>query len=275
MISATEVLSAVAITALIYLVAFGIDRQFWNVMTMAFIIPWIICIPANLYVTRQRKQLLDMAAELKKTQEQLEKVNKDLRRRASIDGLTGLANREHFIKLFDEQRMHSHNNVLMIVDADHFKLINDSYGHLIGDKALILLSSVFKRILRKNDLVGRIGGEEFGVLLPDTCEAEGEMIAEMIRHEIENTMFEPQEGVNHRLTVSIGLTDVSPHEERAFPMRNADSALFEAKRRGRNQCVLYISGMREKPRPFFEARGIASNVAGNVENPVEPIEMIA
>lgn len=260
MMSAAEVLSAFAVTALIYLTIFGIDDNFWNVMTLAFIVPWVICIPANLYVTNQRKQLIDMANKLKETQEELQEVNKDLQRRASIDGLTSLANREHFIKLFDERRMKSPNNILMIIDADHFKNINDSYGHLIGDKALILLSSVFKRILRKNDLVGRIGGEEFGVLLPDTCEAEGEIIGEMIRHEIESTLFEPQEGLPHRITVSIGLTDVSQHEERAFPMRNADSALFEAKRRGRNQCVLYTPGMREKPRPFFEA--------GNVQGPI-------
>lgn len=260
MISGAEVLLAFGTTAAIYLVVFGIDDNFWNVMTLAFIVPWVICVPANLYITRQREQLIDMADKLKEAQEDLQQVNKDLQRRASIDGLTGLANREHFIKLFDERRMKSSHNVLMIVDADHFKNINDGYGHPVGDQALILLSSVFKRILRKNDLVGRIGGEEFGVLLPDTSKAEGEIIGEMVRHEIENTLFEPQEGVPHRITVSIGLTAVMQHEERALPMRNADSALFEAKRRGRNQCVLYTPGMREKPRPFYEA--------GNVQGPI-------
>ncbi len=261
MLSAAEVLSAFAVTALIYLTVFGIDDNFWNVMTMAFIVPWIICIPVNLYVTRQRKQLIDMADTLKDTQEKLQQANRGLQRRANIDGLTGLANREHFIKLFDERRMSSVNNVLMIVDADHFKNINDGYGHPVGDRALILMAAVFKRILRKNDLVGRIGGEEFGVLLPDTCETEGEIIGEMIRHEMESIVFEPQDGVQHRITVSIGLTGVSSYEERALPMRNADSAMFEAKRRGRNQCVLYTHGMRSKPRPFFEASNGSSRIA--------------
>ncbi|GAA0466175.1 GGDEF domain-containing protein [Parasphingorhabdus litoris] len=249
---------AFAVTGIIYLTVFGVDDNFWNVMTLAFIVPWVICIPANLYVTKQRKELIDMADRLQETQEELQRVNKDLQHRASFDGLTGLANREHFIELFDQRRMKYQDNILMIVDADHFKNINDGYGHPVGDKALVLLAAVFKRILRKDDLVGRIGGEEFGVLLPDTCAAEGEIIGEMIRHEIENTLFEPHEGIPHRITVSIGLTGVSRHEERAFPMRNADSALFEAKRRGRNQCVLYKPGMREKPRPFYEA--------GNVHN---------
>jgi diguanylate cyclase (GGDEF)-like protein len=261
MLSATEVLSAFAVTAIAYLLIFGVDSNFWNVMTMAFLIPWVICLPANFYFINQRKQLIDMADELKVTQEKLQQVNKDLQRKANIDGLTGLANREYFIKLFDERRMKSVNNVLMIIDADHFKNINDGYGHPVGDKALILMASVFRRILRKNDLVGRIGGEEFGVLLPDTCETEGEIIGEMIRHEIETTLFEPQEGIPHRITVSIGLTGVSSYEERALPMRNADSALFEAKRRGRNQCVLYTHGMRAKPRPFYEA----GNSSGRIQ----------
>jgi len=261
MLSAAEVLSAFAVTALIYLTVFGIDDNFWNVMTMAFIVPWVICIPVNLYVTRQRKQLIDMANKLKDTQEKLQQANKGLQRRANVDGLTDLANREHFIKLFDERRMASVNNVLMIVDADHFKNINDGYGHPIGDKALVLMAAVFKRILRKNDLVGRIGGEEFGVLLPDTSETEGEIIGEMIRHEMESIVFEPQDGVQHRITVSIGLTGVSSYEERALPMRNADSAMFEAKRRGRNQCVLYTLGMRSKPRPFFEAGNRPNQIA--------------
>ncbi|MEP3226770.1 MAG: GGDEF domain-containing protein [Parasphingorhabdus sp.] len=260
MLSAAEALIAFTVSAIVYLIFFGVDENFWNVMTMAFLVPWVICVPANLYVTKQRRIYIETAEELKKTQEMLEQVNIDLQRRANIDGLTGLANREHFIQLFDERRMKSENNVLMIVDADHFKNINDGYGHPVGDKALVLLSSVFKRILRRDDLVGRIGGEEFGILLPSTSEAEGEIIGEMIRHEIENTLFEPQEGVPHRMTVSIGLTGVSPQEERAVPMRNADSALFEAKRRGRNRCVLYTAGMREKPRPMYEN--------GNVQGPV-------
>lgn len=253
MISAAEVLMAFTATAVGYLAIYGMDDGFWKIMTLAFVVPWVICLPANFYGVKQRQQLIDMAVELKDTQERLQKVNQDLELRANIDGLTGLANREHFIKLFDQLRMESANNVLLIIDADHFKSINDGYGHPVGDRALISISSVFKYILRKGDLVGRIGGEEFGVLLPNTSEAEGEIIAEMIRYEIENILFEPQKGVTRRMTVSIGLTGVSPYEERAISMRNADSALFEAKRRGRNQCVRYSPGMRDKPRPFYEA----------------------
>ncbi|MEW4467453.1 GGDEF domain-containing protein [Parasphingorhabdus sp. JC815] len=261
MMSAAEVLLACMVTAIAYLTLFGIDEKFWNVMILALIVPWIICFPANLYGTTQRQRLMEVADKLKASHHRLQQDNKDLQRRANIDGHTGLINREHFLALFNERCKQSANNVLLIVDADHFKSINDSYGHPVGDKALTLISSVLKKVMRKNDLVGRIGGEEFGVLLPDTCEAEGEVIAEMVRHEIAGIMFEPRAGVYHRLTVSIGIAGVPPSKERALSMRNADSALFEAKRRGRNRCVLYSPGMREKPRPFYEANHMQNTFA--------------
>lgn len=260
-ITAIATISSVILAAILHYAVVGIGRTFWNGVTFAFIIPGAISIPLGWYLARQNEKLVKLANRLRETREHLQDVNKALKHKASFDGLTGLANREHFLDLFDQRRRLSVDSVLMIIDADHFKIINDSYGHPVGDKALILFSSVFKRILRKNDLVGRIGGEEFGVLLPDTSAAEGEIIGEMIRHEIEQTLFEPQEGVSHRITISIGMTCVLPHEERALPMRNADSALFEAKRRGRNQCVLYTHGMRSKPRPFFEAGNGQSRIA--------------
>lgn len=262
-ITAIATISSVILAAILHYAVVGIGRAFWNGVTFAFIIPWVISIPLGWYLARQNEKLVKLANRLRQTRGHLQDVNKALRHKASFDGLTGLANREHFLDLFDQRRKLSKDSVLMIIDADHFKIINDSYGHPVGDKALILFSSVFKRILRKDDLVGRIGGEEFGVLLPDTSAAEGEIIGEMIRHEIEQTLFEPQEGVSHRITISIGMTSILPHEERALPMRNADSALFEAKRRGRNQCVLYTLGMRSKPRPFFEAGNQPNRIAMN------------
>ncbi len=260
-ITAIATIASVILAAILHYSFIGFGREFWNGITIALVIPWAISVPLGWYLARQNEKLVKLANRLRETRQHLQDVNKALKHKANIDGLTGLANREHFLDLLDQRRLQSQDSVLMIIDADHFKIINDSYGHPVGDKALILFSSVFKRILRKDDLVGRIGGEEFGVLLPDTSAAEGEIIAEMIRFEIENTLFEPQEGVAHRITISIGMTSISPDEERALPMRNADSALFEAKRRGRNQCVRYTPGMREKPRPFFEA--------GVMQQPIE------
>ena len=254
-ISAIAVLLSFAITGSLYIVFFGLDERFWGAMALAITVPWGISIPLSFYMSKQRRKVTLVAMRLKEARRKLRDANKKLEHKASYDGLTGLFNREYFLAEFDKRRMASGDNVFLIVDADHFKDINDGYGHPIGDKALILISSVFKRMLRRDDLVGRIGGEEFGILLPDTVEAEGEIIGEMIRHEIDSIIFEPQKNVRHRMTVSIGITGVYPHHERALPMRNADTALFEAKRRGRNQCVLYKTGMRSKPRPFYEAAG--------------------
>ncbi len=252
-LSAIATLLSFAITGALYLAVFGLDDRFWKALTLALVVPWGIAIPLSLYMAKQRVRLIGITRRLKSTQRELRQINKRLEHKASIDAMTGLPNREAFFDRIDEERMRRDNNILMIIDVDHFKNINDSFGHPIGDKALILLAKVFRRILRKDDLVGRIGGEEFGVLLSDTSDAEGHIIGEMIRHEIENMVFEPHKGVRHVITVSIGLTGAAPHHERALLMRNADTALFEAKRRGRNRVISFEPGMRTKPRPFYDA----------------------
>ena len=106
--------------------------------------------------------------------------------------------------------------------------------------------------MRQQDLIGRIGGEEFGIFLPDTSAPEGQIIGEIIRHEIENTIFEPYDNMRHVITVSIGVTDVAAHHQRPAMLGNADTALFTAKRSGRNQVILFEPGMRAKPRPIQE-----------------------
>ena len=166
--------------------------------------------------------------------------------------MTGLLSRDSFFSQLDKKLVDEKTSVLMIVDVDHFKNINDNFGHPIGDQALVLLGKIFRKTLRENDLVGRIGGEEFGIFLPETSTAEGQIIGEIVRHEIENTIFEPYHNMRHVITVSIGMTDVAPRQQRAALMGNADTALFTAKRSGRNQVVLFEPGMRAKPRPLHD-----------------------
>lgn len=219
---------------------------------MGFVIPWIIGIPLGWYMAKQRKKLIVTANRLRETQDQLKQANKSLTYKANFDGMTGLPNREFFFDQLKGLEAARQDSVLMIIDVDHFKQINDSFGHPVGDRALTLLASVFRKILRRNDIVGRIGGEEFGILLPDASEAEGQIIGEMIRYEIENTVFEPHEGVRHVITVSIGISSaLSPHDSSKL-MRNADKALFEAKRTGRNKVMLFEPGMRSTPRPHYD-----------------------
>lgn len=248
-ISAIAVLLSFTLTGLCYLLFYGMDERFWPAMTMAIVVPWGISIPLGLYMSKQRFKLIGLTNRLKDAQGNLRKANKALELRANYDGMTGLLNRDSFMSQLNKLRTDQDNNVLMIVDVDHFKDINDSFGHPVGDQALNLLGKVFHKILRKNDIAGRIGGEEFGIFLPDTSAPEGQIIGEMVRHEIENMIFEPCQNMRHVITVSIGVTDMAPHHQRSALMENADAALFAAKRRGRNQVVMFEPGMRANPSP--------------------------
>ncbi|WP_197460221.1 GGDEF domain-containing protein [Sphingorhabdus sp. M41] len=251
-LSAIAALLSVTFTGSVYFLIFGIDERFWPALNMSFLIPWAITIPLGLYMSKQRFKLVHLTNRLKIAQTNLRQANKALEQRANYDGLTGLISRDSFFNKLDQMRADEISNVLMIVDVDHFKNINDNFGHPIGDQALVLLGKVFRKTLRPNDLVGRIGGEEFGVFLPDTTAPEGQIIGEIIRYEIENTVFEPYHNMRHVITVSIGVTEVAPNQQRAALMGNADTALFTAKRSGRNQVVLFEPGMRAKPRPVHD-----------------------
>lgn len=251
-ISAIAALLSVTFTGATYLAIFGIDNRFWPALNMAFLIPWAITIPLGFHMSKQRFKLVGLTNRLTEAQSKLRDANKALERRANFDGMTGLLSRDSFFNQLEQVRVNDKANVLMIVDVDHFKNINDNFGHPTGDQALVLLGKVFRKTLRPNDLVGRIGGEEFGIFLSDTSIPEGQIIGEIIRHEIENMIFEPYDNMRHVITVSIGVTDVAAHHQRAAMLGNADTALFTAKRRGRNQVVLFEPGMRSKPRPIQE-----------------------
>ena len=251
-VTAVAVLLSFFVTGSLYLSLFGYDDRFWSAMVLAIVVPWGVSIPLSWYMSDQRAKLSRTAKRLMEAEEELQKANNELKRRANYDGLTGLPNREYFFDRIERIRAAQTSSILMMLDVDNFKQINDSFGHPVGDEALTLLARAFRKILRKDDVVGRIGGEEFGILLPDTSEAEGQIIGEMIRHEVENTKFEPRENIRHVMTVSIGITNAAPHQQRSLMMRNADAALFEAKRRGRNKVVMFEPGMRSKRRPLAD-----------------------
>lgn len=168
------------------------------------------------------------------------------RKLAITDGLTKIYNHRFFQDLFEKEFTRSirYNTVfsLAIVDIDHFKRINDTYGHLCGDKVLKTLAALLKNCLRTMDVVARYGGEEFAIILPETGPDDAFLTVDRIREMVAAREFECVEpGQMLNLTVSIGVTSFPSPEvtERSELIAKADKALYEAKETGRNRTVFY------------------------------------
>jgi diguanylate cyclase len=160
------------------------------------------------------------------------------RQKALIDTLTGLPNRAAWnerLELEIKQMQKNRASLLLgILDLDHFKRINDGYGHLAGDKVLKIIASQLKRRLRPNDFIARFGGEEFVFLLPGTALADGLTLLERLRLTIEQCPFHFK-GEPVTITVSMGITTFKAGERSDLVLKRADEALYRAKREGRNR----------------------------------------
>jgi diguanylate cyclase (GGDEF)-like protein len=151
--------------------------------------------------------------------------------------MTGMLNRENFFAALDGSRRRSDRGALLIIDADHFKRINDSFGHLTGDDALLEIAAAISRGVRNGDVLGRIGGEEFAAYLVGATDQEAKLVAERIRHEVELVRFRPGGERTIPLTVSIGGTACAAEATVSELMRAADRKLYEAKNAGRNLAI--------------------------------------
>ena len=171
----------------------------------------------------------------------------ELREMATTDFLTGLANRRHFIvRMTDElsriQRHDSLDAAVLMLDLDHFKRINDSYGHATGDAMLKHFAAVMRGEIRKIDLVGRVGGEEFAIILPGEAAQEAQVFAERLRLKVAGTPL-LQDGQSIPITVSIGITALQATDPNADAvLLRADEALYRAKENGRNRVEVATPG---------------------------------
>ncbi len=170
-------------------------------------------------------------------------LRQKLVQQANTDVLTGLSNRRHFYELAEmelarAQRYSTPLSVLMM-DIDFFKMVNDTYGHKAGDLVLQKLAIVCKAVLREIDVIGRTGGEEFAVLLPNTAGPEALEVAERMRHELETSEVKlDNQNITLKFTVSIGVSSESNPEMTVDGLLlDADSALYKAKHAGRNIIV--------------------------------------
>lgn len=198
-------------------------------------------------IERDREQLLEseqarriwLEDEVAKRTEALEILNEKLKNIAIRDSLTGVLNRESFFEIAQHllvlsQRQKSPASFIFM-DLDHFKMINDTYGHFIGDKGLIHFAKTVHSLLRQSDLFGRIGGEEFAIFLPDTGTDDAFQLADKLRKAIANSTLE----VDHKAvsyTVSLGVESSEPNDHSIDELfKRADLNLYGAKEKGRNR----------------------------------------
>jgi diguanylate cyclase len=221
--------TSVALVAGLVLTALAIGvevRLGPSLLTTAACLPFLVVYPiAIAYVTDQ------LTRRVRQQNRQLEALNR-------IDRLSQLSNRSHWEEtvMIEYQRYKRSGRTasLLMIDIDHFKAVNDRFGHGVGDDVIRSMGLLLRRSLRKADLAGRYGGEEFGVLLPDTAEQGALAIAERLREAIASATMSEAEAV--RCTVSIGVSTLTRDTLGHLQwMDEADRALYAAKAAGRDR----------------------------------------
>ena len=228
------------------------QAQFVRYAILSIITSLIVALLAVFYGNRLSNRLSNQLEELNfylegRIQERTESLiedNYELSRMASTDNLTGLYNRSYMSVLLrtEYSRFERHNQRfgIIMLDIDHFKNVNDNYGHDVGDRVLIQLANLFKPAIRIADYVGRWGGEEFLICCTTLESGDIRPIAETIRQMISNAKFD----VIGNLTVSLGCAVIEPGETINELIKRADIALYEAKNNGRNQTVVSSQNVR-------------------------------
>jgi diguanylate cyclase (GGDEF)-like protein len=171
----------------------------------------------------------------------LQAANAELAWMASTDSLTGASNRRHFLDEIALELGRAKRNglpvSLLALDIDHFKEVNDQYGHQAGDAMLKAFVEVIRETLRPHDMLGRVGGEEFMVLLPDTSHEAAAVLAERIRSRVES-MVMPFDGTTLSVTVSIGVAEFGVDgDNHDAVFKAADTRMYQAKHEGRNRVI--------------------------------------
>lgn len=211
----------------------------------------LVRINTHLTLRNLRKELEEKNAllEREKAQLQLEidrrkQVEEKLKHIASTDPLTNVYNRRYFFELAKRElalsKRYRQPLAIVLLDIDHFKSVNDTYGHKIGDDALIALSALCKRGIRETDLFARYGGEEFIFLFPQTTVHQAKKVAERLRKFVSDNPFKFG-GHEISITLSVGVAGIEDDPEITLDklFNEADQALYHAKQAGRNQVIIF------------------------------------
>ncbi|MCX7765368.1 MAG: diguanylate cyclase [Candidatus Sumerlaeia bacterium] len=198
-----------------------------------------------------KDELGELAFNINTMLESLEKAHTSIHEMARTDALTGLLNRWEFFRRGEEElnraRRYSRVLSLAMLDLDHFKQINDKFGHLAGDEVLKAFAQLIKQNVRNTDIVARYGGEEFVIIMPETMLHSAALVCERLRQNTENYKFTlSTAGTQINCTVSIGLAGLKENESLDDLVRRTDEALYSAKNKGRNRvCLATVSGITE------------------------------
>lgn len=201
-------------------------------LTIATIVPFLVAIPVTIVLQHGRFKL-------ERAMRELAAVHAELERRSRIDSLTGILNRESLLKKVNQLHIEGVSGAMLMIDIDHFKSINDTYGHLAGDEALRGIAQALSETVREGDLVGRLGGEEFGAFIICDDRQTAEDIAERMRMAVARLVFTPKPGIVRRITASIGVATGSPADTLNEIMRRADKSLYRAKEAGRDKVMIH------------------------------------
>lgn len=179
---------------------------------------------------------------------------------ATRDPLTNCYNRRQFEEMAKNEvqrsRRYNHAFCLFMIDADHFKNVNDTYGHAVGDLVLQALADCCRRALRESDIVARFGGEEFVILLPEASIENAHRVAERLRIKISKLVVKGEQGQDVQFTVSIGLVSSTVSDNIAEMLKMADEALYVAKENGRNRVIVFTENGPDKDIPAPEGEDI-------------------
>ena len=212
-----------------------------SIVIIGTIVTLALCGALVILLIFERKQQA-LSDKIVRREEQLQETLTELEVLVTTDPLTGLPNRRSFFSRaqseFIRAARYSRSLSLVMVDVDHFKEVNDRFGHLIGDAALRHISAIMKLCVREADMIARYGGEEFVIILPETDSEGAGFIAERVRKEIETSDFSIDQHGNIRLTVSLGIACMNFGNE--YPdldklLQSADDAMYRAKKNGRNR----------------------------------------
>ncbi len=235
-------------------------KNFFQSWHQHFLVLYANCLGRFLHVHRHLKKLeeiiTDRTSELQSALAESEDLRRQYQRLSTLDELTGLRNRRYFFTegeaMLSRSLREQATTSLIMIDVDHFKRINDNWGHAVGDRVLKLIADVLRKQLRIGDMIARLGGEEFVLLLPNTGPVAADMIAGRIQDEIGKIdLGGTMEGL--KLTASIGMTFL-PGETRGNLTellqkiyKEADAAMYTCKNQGRNCRLFFVPEMDNGP----------------------------